>query len=347
VTTWTACADKDTAGCASTGWCRRLKTFKDSPNTRNTPSKRWWIAWSITDEPAFRKRLTDSVETALKLGQGSLIVHVLDHEDLKMSEARSCCGVAYPELEPTLFSFNAPQGMCPECNGIGTQLTMDVDKLVPDKRLSIRQGAVLPYRNYFIKTNGESNSWGGQLNWPPSSSSWASISTAPGTSFPKSSTISFCTAPCGRENDGAVGFGKDSRPDPNELGGLINTMMRRYLQTQSENQKKYYSSFMSSRPCRSCQGRRLKPEVCHVRIDERSIIDVTAMTIGEVYRFCVGPGLEGSRKLIGEELIKEIANRLRFLLNVGLDYLSLIVPGRRCPAARRNASASLPSWDRN
>ncbi|MBR9980193.1 MAG: excinuclease ABC subunit UvrA, partial [Desulfatitalea sp.] len=109
--------------------------------------------------------------------------------------------------------------------------------------------------------------------------------------------------------------------------GLINTMMRRYLQTQSENQKKYYSSFMSSRSCRSCQGRRLKQEVCHVRIDAHSIIDVTAMTIGEVYNFVSGLAMEGSRKLIGEELIKEIANRLSFLLNVGLDYLSLDRPG--------------------
>ncbi len=109
--------------------------------------------------------------------------------------------------------------------------------------------------------------------------------------------------------------------------GLVHTMMRRYRQTQSESQKKYYGSFMSSQPCHACQGRRLKPEVCHVRIGGRSIIEVTAMTIGEARAFLTGLNLQGNEKLIGAELIKEIADRLTFLVNVGLDYLSLDRPG--------------------
>ncbi|MGD9878437.1 MAG: excinuclease ABC subunit UvrA, partial [Desulfococcus sp.] len=104
---------------------------------------------SVKDDEAFRKRLTDSVETALRLGRGRLVVHVLGREDLRMSEARSCCGIAYPELDPPLFSFNSPQGMCPDCNGIGSELSMDPEKIVPDKTLSIRQGAVIPWRGYF------------------------------------------------------------------------------------------------------------------------------------------------------------------------------------------------------
>ncbi|MCP5037076.1 MAG: excinuclease ABC subunit UvrA, partial [Rhodobacteraceae bacterium] len=95
----------------------------------------------INTAKSFRKRLTDSVETTLKLGRGRLIVHIIEGEELLMSEARTCCGMAYPELQPALFSFNSPLGMCPECNGIGSQLSMDIDKLIPDKNLSIRQGA--------------------------------------------------------------------------------------------------------------------------------------------------------------------------------------------------------------
>ena len=105
--------------------------------------------------------------------------------------------------------------------------------------------------------------------------------------------------------------------------GLVNTMMRRYLQTQSESQKKYYSRFMSSQACRTCEGRRLKPEIVNVRVSGQSIIDVTAMTIGQAHEFLTGLTLTGNQKLIAEELIKEIANRLTFLMNVGLDYLSL------------------------
>ena len=99
---------------------------------------------------AFRKRLTDSVELGLKLGRGRIIIHVVNREDIPMSEARTCCGRAYPDLEPALFSFNSPKGMCPECNGLGTVLSMDEDKIIPDKSLTIRQGAVIPWRNYFI-----------------------------------------------------------------------------------------------------------------------------------------------------------------------------------------------------
>jgi len=105
----------------------------------------------VKSDEIFEKRLTDSVESALKTGNGQLIVHMVGREDLIMSEARSCCGIAYPELTPQIFSFNSPLGMCPDCNGIGTLLAMDPDKVVPDKTLSIRQGAIVPWKNYFIK----------------------------------------------------------------------------------------------------------------------------------------------------------------------------------------------------
>ncbi len=280
----------------------------------------------IKEDNGFTARLTDSVETALNLGQGRMIVHVVDREDLRMSEARSCCGIAYPELTPALFSFNAPLGMCPECNGIGSQLTMDVDKLVPDKSLSIRQGAIVAYRNWFLKSNDKGGSWGARQ--------LAALEEQLGIDFDSP----WNTLPK-KQRDIVLYGAKDKQMtvqwDSEKIQGqiqmtwegLVHTMMRRYLQTQSENQKKYYNSFMSSQPCSACQGRRLKPEVCHVRVGHRSIIDITEMTIGDAYDFLTGLDLAGNRKLIGEELIKEIGSRLSFLINVGLTYLSLNRPG--------------------
>ena len=115
----------------------------------------------VKADETFRGRLTDSVENALALGKGQLIIHVMGGDDIKMSEARSCCGIAYPELTPQIFSFNSPLGMCPDCNGIGTLLAMDPEKVVPNPNLSVRQGAVIPWKNYFSKNlrHNPDNSW--------------------------------------------------------------------------------------------------------------------------------------------------------------------------------------------
>jgi excinuclease ABC subunit A len=271
---------------------------------------------------AFVSRLTDSVETTLKLARGNLIVHVLGREDLRMSEARACCGTAYPELTPALFSFNSPQGMCPECNGIGTQLTMDVDKLVPDKNLSIRQGGVVPLRNYFNKPNGEGGSWGGRQMLAIEDQLGVDFDR-PWRKLPKKQRDIILYGSQGREMVVQWDSEKVHGQIQTAWEGLVHTMMRRYGQTQSESQKKYYGSFMSTQPCRSCGGQRLKPEARHVRVGGRSIIELTAMTIGEAYEFLQGLELSGNRKLIAEELLKEICSRLRFLVNVGLDYLCL------------------------
>jgi excinuclease ABC subunit A len=271
---------------------------------------------------SFRNRLTDSVETTLKLGRGRLIVHTLGGEDLLMSEARTCCGIAYPELEPSLFSFNSPLGMCPECNGIGSQLSMDIHKLIPDKTLSIRQGAVVPWRNYFAQNKNRKGSWGSR-QLLAMEQQWGIDFDTPWNRLAKKHQRILLRGSNGRE----VVVDWDSEKIQGKVTlaweGLINTMMRRYRQTQSEHQKKYYASFMSSQPCRQCNGRRLKPEVLNVRIADQSIIDITDMTIGEAHDFLSRLNLGGNRKLIAGELIKEIVNRLCFLINVGLDYLTL------------------------
>ncbi len=270
----------------------------------------------------FLSRLTDSVETTLKLGQGRMIVHTMGGDDLLMSEARTCCGIAYPEPEPSLFSFNSPLGMCPECNGIGTQLSMDIDKLVPDKGLTIREGALLPFRNYFQKNKDQNGSWGGR-QLAAMEKQWGIDFDTPWKKLPKKQKNILLHGSDGREMTVQWDSEKIQGQVTLAWEGIMNTMMRRYRQTQSEHQKKYYGSFMSSQPCKQCRGKRLKPEVLHVRVEGQSIIDVTDMTIGQAHGFLGSLELKGNRKLIAEELIKEIINRLGFLINVGLDYLTL------------------------
>ncbi|MFH1155634.1 MAG: excinuclease ABC subunit UvrA [Pseudomonadota bacterium] len=277
----------------------------------------------VAGDDSFRKRLTDSVETALKLGAGQIVVHILDREDLKMSEARSCCGIAYPELTPQLFSFNSPVGMCPECNGIGTLLSMDPDKIVVNKDLTIREGAVVPWKNYFLKTpRFHTSSWGmGQLN--AMEEQWDIDFDTPWKNLPKKQQNIILHGSNGRELKVNWNSAKIQGEVTTSHEGLINTLMRRYRTTVSEESKKYYSGFMTSSPCPVCRGKRLRSEALHVLIQEKSIMDITAMTIKEAYGFVTSLDLSGNQGLIAGELLKEIADRLGFLVNVGLDYLSL------------------------
>jgi len=276
----------------------------------------------VTRAPEFRRRLTDSVETALKAGKGRLIVHVLEGEEFVLDEARACCGHSYPELQPSLFSFNSPLGMCPECNGIGSRLSMDPDKIVPDSGLTIRQGAVVPWKNYFEKSGDQKSSWGGnQIS--AMGSQWGIEFDTPWRRLPKKQKETILYGSKGREMTVDWNSEKVQGKVTVAWEGLVPAMMRRYHQTQSEHQKKYYAGFMSSRTCDACAGQRLKPEVLHVRIRNLSIMDVTDMTIREAFGFFQGLSLTGNQEIIASEVVKEISGRLGFLLNVGLDYLTL------------------------
>ena len=278
----------------------------------------------IKNDDKFEKRLTDSVENALKLGSGQIIVHIIGREDLRMSEARSCCGIAYPELTPQIFSFNSPLGMCRECNGIGTLLSMDENKIIPDKSLSIREGAVLPWKNYFLKKPRyqNDNSWGmSQLK--AMESQWGINFDLPWNRLPEKEKKLLLYGSSTREMTVNWHSAKIQGEFTRTHEGLMHTLMRRYHATQSEGQKKYYSAFMASATCPACQGKRLKDEILNVHINGKSIIDMTAMTIKQAFRFISELQLTGNRQLIAEELLKEISDRLGFLVNVGLDYLSL------------------------
>jgi excinuclease ABC subunit A len=274
---------------------------------------------------SFRQRVTDSVETALRMAHGQLIVHVLGREDIRMSEARSCCGFAFPELDPPLFSFNSPQGMCPSCNGLGSVLAMDAIKVIPNPDLSIREGAVRPWRNNFDDQGNErEGSWGLELI-RAMEREWGIDLDLPWKKIPANKRKLILHGSMGKGLElttkwqGNSGYSEWTR----EYEGLLNTLYRRFQQTKSDSMRTWYSRFMSSQPCKTCNGMRLKQEVLAVRIEDHSIIDTTQLTIQETYAFLASLKLNGSQKLIAQELLKEIVSRLSFLLNVGLSYLSL------------------------
>lgn len=278
---------------------------------------------AIKKGPKFNKRLTDSVEGALKLGNGRLIVHIIGREDLEMSEERSCCGVAYPELEPTLFSFNSPIGMCGDCNGIGSLLTMDEDKIIPDKNLTIREGAVIPWKGYLQKKSYSKEASWGIARLKAIESQWGVDFDIPWSMIPKRKRDRILF---GSPNEDLIIDWKSNRMASKiaiQYEGILNSMMRRYRQTHSESAKKWYSKFMSSRSCSACNGTRLRPEVLSVRVEDNSIIDVTKYTILDAYNFIKSLKFTGNKKIIADELLKEILSRLKFLVNVGLNYLSL------------------------
>ena len=278
----------------------------------------------IKSGTTFKKRLTDSIETALKLGKGRMIVHtVCDQSDLMMNENRSCCDRAYRELEPSHFSFNSPQGMCHSCQGLGSILRVDPDKVVPNKSLSIRQGAVLPWKSFFEKE--ESTSWGRQRiaamekQWKLNiDTPWNKLSTKLRKNIlygPKSE----------KEQNLKIHWNskKGSGSWETVEEGLVNRLMKRYQLTQSEASKTKYSKFLSRLDCDHCKGNRLQDDLLNVFVHNISIMDLCSLTIKDAYDSLVNIKWNKQELLIAGELIKEITSRLKFLLNVGLNYLSL------------------------
>lgn len=277
----------------------------------------------IKSGAAFRQRLTDSVEQALKRGQGRLIIHREGASELHMSEARSCCGIAYPELDPPLFSFNSPLGMCSSCNGLGTVVSMDAEKVIPNPELSIREGAILPWASYF-KNGGEDKegSWS-QERFAAMQKQWKIDFDKPWSRLAKKVQNLILYGEGSKALTVKWQGSKSQGTWKQEYEGLLNSLMRRYLNTQSEGMKEWYQRFMSSQPCASCKGQKLKPEVLSVRIQDKSIIELCQLSIEDSRRFLQEVELTANQKAIAAELLKEINSRLSFLVNVGLGYLTL------------------------
>ncbi|MFK7824334.1 MAG: excinuclease ABC subunit UvrA [Oligoflexales bacterium] len=274
---------------------------------------------------AFKKRISDSVETALKLGKGEIIIHrIAEKKDHTMSEKRTCCNTAYRDLEPSHFSFNSPQGMCVSCQGLGSILKMDAAKIVLDQSLSIRDGAVIPWQSFFEKEDNK-ESWG-RRRIQAMQKQWKLNLDTPWKKLSKKMRDWILYGPKTEKDRQLVikwNSQKGSGSWKSEEEGLVNRLMRRYQQTSSDIMKNKYARFMSRLDCDACEGKRLQQDLLHVYIDEHSIMDVCSLTIEEAHAFLSKIKWNKQQLIIAGELIKEIMSRLGFLLNVGLNYLSL------------------------
>jgi excinuclease ABC subunit A len=278
-------------------------------------------------KPGIKGRLTDSVETALREGKGTLVVADADKEqkvgpgidpeeykkhDRFYSELNACptCGLSFGELSPQSFSFNSPIGSCADCQGLGTRAEMDPDLIIPDPSLTIREGAVDPWAGGMERGEGWTFEFVEHL-----SRSLGIDLDVPWSKLPKAQRDVVLLGNEGLNRSRIV------------WEGVVNQLYRRFKQTGSEAMRRYYMRFFSDKPCPTCQGERLKPESRAVRIREMGIVAFSRLTIRDALAWLDGLALKGSEARIAEELLKEIKNRLRFLVDVGLSYLTLDRPG--------------------
>ena len=267
------------------------------------------------------KRLTDSAETALKLANGIMDVDVIDSEKMKFSQSFACanCGISIDEIEPRSFSFNNPFGACPDCFGLGFKMEFDEDLLIPDKNLSISEGAIV---GMGWQSATDKKSFSGAILAALAEEYGFSLDT-PFKDYPDSVKNIIINGTGGKavkvKYQGQRGFGIYDI----KFEGLIKNMEQRYRETASDAMKQQYETFMRITPCKSCKGQRLKPSSLAVTVADKNIYEMTTMPIEDLYAFIKDINFSERELSIGEEIIKEINARLDFLINVGLDYLSL------------------------
>lgn len=275
----------------------------------------------IRKDVDFKRRLVDSLETASEFADG--LINVLFSDDgrdyeKKYSEHFACvdCGINFEELTPRMFSFNAPQGACPECNGIGVKMEIDPDLIIPNKNLTLNEGTVTPW----AKSNKKENYYHQMLE-----------AVSKHFNFSMDTPFNELT----NEQQDIILYGCDDKIPfsfkrrnksyqvNRQFEGVIPRMERLYIETKSNYSRKYISKFMSDRKCHVCHGKRLRPEVLAVTVGGKSIADVVEMSIKDSYQFFLNLELTDREQFIAKEVLKEIRQRLKFLVDVGLDYLSM------------------------
>jgi len=269
-------------------------------------------------------RLTDSVETALKVGQGMLIASVPGTADRVFSESMACpdCGLSFPELTPQSFSFNSPQGMCVDCNGLGTRVEIDPDLVIPDPSLSLDEGAVKSWGPNVSEKTGWAHGFRGQI-----CAQLGIDMDRPWNRLPKRQRTALLHG-AGDRNFRVKWSGRTGKGFFDQAWeGIIPRLERRFSQTTSERAKRWYAQFLGNASCGGCDGMRLRPESRAVRVGGKTIVEVSALTVVETRQFFSELELEGAAKQIAAEVLKEIRGRLEFLASVGLGYLSLDRPG--------------------
>ena len=324
---------------------QRIKLAKNKKHDIELVVDRLVIPQTSEVDEDLQTRLSDSVETALRWGEGVLIVDVLDSQELVLSEKNACahCGLSFPELTPQMFSFNSPLGMCSDCNGLGTRFEFDPDLFI-DPTKSINDGGVIPWGEVAKK-----KSWSSQIAQQIAERFTISLNT-PWRDLPQQVKDLIL------DGNPTIKFTYQSE---NFYGawpyeGVIASTKRRYKETRSEGMRDYYGRYLSQQPCHSCEGQRLRPEAGAVTLGDLTIAAVTQMSVAEAYLWICGlmaevpapvpngkiasaddyaqresydvSPLSAQQLEIGYELLKEIRDRLKFMLDVGLHYLTLDRP---------------------
>lgn len=272
-------------------------------------------------KPGIEKRLTDSIETVLNLAEGKLVVDTMDGNYVNFSQSFACpdCGISIDEIEPRSFSFNNPFGACPSCFGLGYRMEFDVDLMIPDRSLSISQGAITVMGWQSCADKGSFT----RAILDALAKEYHFDLDTPFEEYPQEVQDVLIHGTNGKE---VKVYYKGQRGEgvyDVAFEGIVKNVERRYRETGSETMKQEYESFMRITPCPSCKGQRLKPEALAVTVGDKNIYEVTSMSISSLSEFLEGLQLSETQQLIGEQVLKEIKARVGFLVNVGLDYLTL------------------------
>ncbi|MBQ4610632.1 MAG: excinuclease ABC subunit UvrA [Clostridia bacterium] len=272
-------------------------------------------------KPGIESRLAESLETAFAFGDGLAKVDVIGGEELLFSEKYSCpdCGISIPELTPRMFSFNNPYGACPCCSGLGSLMKVDPDLVVPDKSLSLSEGAI----NVSGWQSGPNGGSMADMYFGAIANHYGFSLDVPYEQLPEKAkqVLLYGTGEEKMEVSYQREFGSGTFKTSFE--GIITNLERRYHDTQSEGMKQVIEGYMSNIPCPECKGKRLKPESLAVTVGGKSIAEVSDMTVSAAEEFINGLALSETESMIAERIVKEISARLGFLKNVGLDYLTL------------------------
>ncbi|MGL4346394.1 MAG: excinuclease ABC subunit UvrA [Cellulosilyticaceae bacterium] len=267
------------------------------------------------------KRLTDSIETVMKLTGGLLLVDVMGQEEIQFSQSFSCpdCNISIEEVEPRLFSFNNPFGACPTCTGLGEKLEVDKELVIPNMTLTLRQGAIAVPGWGSI---GNTDSYAFALFEALMKQYKFDLDT-PFQELTEKVQDIILYGTNGKTVKFTYSGEYGTRNYDYAFEGVLANTKRRYEETNSEGMRAEYESYMTSIPCKTCKGARLKPEALGVTIQDKNINDVTTMSVGELRDFFLNLNVSERQRFIGEQILKEINARLGFLVDVGLDYLTL------------------------
>ena len=263
-----------------------------------------------------RSRLNEAIELSVKLSKGKCVIDVVGSEEILMSEKYACpdCDFSLPELEPRLFSFNAPYGACPDCNGLGFKRKIDEDLIMPDKEKSIMDGGIVAFNMdasiSYTQMITLAKHYNIDLNKPIKDLKKSELDLI---LYGSNEPLQF----------NYVSSNGNTRNTTDYFEGIINNLERRYIETKSGWIRDWLDKFMMELPCSTCHGARLNESVLSVKINKKNIYEMTKMSIGDLYDFLSDLKLNKEQLKIAELILKEIKDRLKFLINVGLSYLSL------------------------